>query len=485
MRDRRNVIAVIARMGLMKNVNIDSVNAGLDDYRNQPFKIEFTGGLQKGRTQGPIQSVTVAYSSLSRKLQSIHRLGGKIVNVSIPRFHAENIDTKDIASDISENIIAIAQSLEPLVDVNIVKATQGTNAITLEHIEFISEAETVAEFTSSVGADFVAETTAEVASKDSCEIVERIIEPEPISEIVSVIEPEEISNNLTETELTSEKTVETTVEVVNIPETPKTVSTKIETNESKSEHLEINSVVTEVVTEQKLINPQKSKPITLTTKLKKSKASAKSHGFNKRESKPTTHEPIFVDVIDSSHHNVALPLGKEPEHLIQQVVEINPDVSMESVKQASGSIADQEVSEQDIIPELAIETAPVLAESVISNTVAAKTFIPAALENNLEIAETVVTFIDEALEINVDAVVNEQLQHEESIPESHLEPSQTGICDTLEPIVEDIHAIATETISASMPPVEAATALTKPKKSKTVSKSGHGFNKPKSPKISK
>jgi hypothetical protein len=416
-------------MGLMKSVDIDSVNAGSDDYRNQPFKIEFTGGLKKGRTQRPIQSVTVAYSSLSSKLQSIHRLGGKIVNVSISRFHAEHIDTKHTASDTSENITAIAQSLEPQLEVN--------------------------------------------------------IKLEPISEVVSATTPEEISNNLAETELTPEKIVETTVETVNIPETPKTVSTKIETNESKSEHIEINSVVTQVVTDNKLINSQKSKPIALTAKLKKSRASAKSHGFNKRESKPTTHKPIFVDAIDSSHHNVALSLWKEPEHLIQQVVEINPDVSVESVEQASVSIADQKVSEQDIILELAIETAPVFSESVISNTVAAETIIPAALENNLEIDETVIAVTEEALEINVNAVVNEQFHHKEPIPESLLKLIQTDIRDTLEPIVEDIHAIATETIFASMPPVEAATPLAKLKKSKTDSKSGHGFNKPKSPKTSK
>ncbi len=243
--------------------------------------------------------------------------------------------------------------------------------------------------------------------------------------------------------------------------------------------------VTQVVTDNKLINSQKSKPIALTAKLKKSRASAKSHGFNKRESKPTTHKPIFVDAIDSSHHNVALSLWKEPEHLIQQVVEINPDVSVESVEQASVSIADQKVSEQDIILELAIETAPVFSESVISNTVAAETIIPAALENNLEIDETVIAVTEEALEINVNAVVNEQFHHKEPIPESLLELIQTDIRDTLEPIVEDIHAITTETIFASMPPVEAATPLAKLKKSKTDSKSGHGFNKPKSPKTSK
>ncbi|NMF56467.1 phycobilisome linker polypeptide [Pseudanabaena yagii] len=522
----------------MKSLDIDSVNTGSDDYRSQPVKIEFTGGIQKGRTQGTIQTVTVAYSSLSKKLQSIHRLGGKIINVSIPRFQAENVDTEHIASDISENIPVIAQALEHIVNVakgihdqdipaisqhvieqvelidqneqyysidigcleSNLDVTQDASAIDLEPVEVISKLGTTTEIVSSEIADSETENTAEVASS---EVLESIVESETISEVVSEIAPEEISNNLAEPETTSEKIVEATVETATIPEI---VSTKIETNEPKSEHIENTSVVTE----PKTVSPQKSKPIALTAKPKKSRASAKNHGFNKREPKHTTHEPIVVDVIDSSHHNVALALEKEPEHLIQQVVEINPNVSVEPVEQASVSIADQEVSEQDLIPKLVIETAPILAESVISNMVAdvftetvtesdlensepvietqeiavevvAETFIPEALAPNLETAETVVAVADEALAIKVDAVVNEQLQHEEPIPElkeSNLEPSQTGITETVEPLVEDIHAIATENISTSIPQVEAATPLAKPKKSKTASK---GFNKPKSP----
>ncbi|MFM6350219.1 MAG: phycobilisome linker polypeptide, partial [Dolichospermum sp.] len=75
--------------------------------------------IQKGRTQATIQKVTVAYSSLSKKLQSIHRLGGKIINVSILRFHAEPVNTEDIASHLFENIPAIAQSIESVVEVNV------------------------------------------------------------------------------------------------------------------------------------------------------------------------------------------------------------------------------------------------------------------------------------------------------------------------------------------------------------------------------
>jgi len=471
----------------MKSLDIDSVNTGSDDYRNQPVKIEFMGGLQKGRAQGAIQTVTVAYSSLSKKLQSIHRLGGKIINVSIPRFQTEHVDTEHIASDISANMPEITQSLEPVVEVNVesntVEITQDPNAIDLAPVKVIPEAETVAEVVAIASADFETETISEAATQDADEVIESVIDPEIISEEVSAIASEEITDNLAEPETTSAKTGEVIEETVNIPKTPEAVYTKIETDESKAEHLETTSVVTEVITEvvseQKTISPQKSKPIALTSKPKKSRTSAKSHGFNKRETKPTSHEPV-----------------------VEQVVE-------------------QDIAKQDVIPELAIETAPILAEPLISNTVAdvvtetvvapdlensepviapeetsakvvAETFTPEVLDNHIETEETVAKIdeaiveaavkTDEASEIKVDTVVNEQLQHEETVletkPESDLEQSQIDISATVEPLVEDIPAIATETISASIPQVEAATSLAKPKKSKTASK---GFNKPKSP----
>jgi len=470
----------------MKSLDIDSVNTGSDDYRNQPVKIEFMGGLQKGRAQGAIQTVTVAYSSLSKKLQSIHRLGGKIINVSIPRFQSDHVDAENIASGISENIPAIAQTLEHIVNVaDSISGEIHNQAIPAISQHIIEKVDPVDQNEQHHSSD-IGYLESDVASVASSEIVESIVEPEAISEVVSAIAPEEISNNLAEPEIPSAKTEAAIVETVTITETPEIVSTKIETNESKSEHLETTSVVTEVVTEQKPISPQKSKPSALTAKPKKSRTSAKSHGFNKRETKPTSHEPV-----------------------VEQVVE-------------------QDIAKQDVIPELAIETAPILAEPLISNTVAdvvketvvapdlensepviapeetsakvvAETFTPEVLDNHIETEETVAKIdeaivetavkTDEASEIKVDTVVNEQLQHEETVletqPESDLDQSQIDISATVEPLVEDIPAIATETISASIPPVEAAITSAKPKKSKTAGKSGHGFNKPKSPKISK
>lgn len=76
-------------------------------------------------------------------------------------------------------------------------------------------------------------------------------------------------------------------------------------------------------------------------------------------------------------------------------------------------------------------------------------------------------------------------QYVEVVQEPHLETIITkDVTNLTETILEDIPAIAPknpEHISTSIPQVE-VTVSAKSKKSKTSSKSGHGFSKPKSPK---
>ena len=68
----------------MKSLDIDIVSTYFRAYDACQVRIEFTGGYPKGKSQGnnPCQ-VTVPYCSFSKKLQTIQRLGGKIVGVSI------------------------------------------------------------------------------------------------------------------------------------------------------------------------------------------------------------------------------------------------------------------------------------------------------------------------------------------------------------------------------------------------------------------
>jgi hypothetical protein len=68
----------------MKNLDVDIVSTYFRAYDACQVRIEFTGGYPIGKSQGnnPCQ-VTVPYCSFSKKLQTIQRLGGKIVSVSI------------------------------------------------------------------------------------------------------------------------------------------------------------------------------------------------------------------------------------------------------------------------------------------------------------------------------------------------------------------------------------------------------------------
>ncbi len=68
----------------MKSLDINTASPSLSAYNSSYFLIEFIGGNFTGRLQGSTtHTVVVPYSSLSRKLQTIQRLGSKIINVSI------------------------------------------------------------------------------------------------------------------------------------------------------------------------------------------------------------------------------------------------------------------------------------------------------------------------------------------------------------------------------------------------------------------
>jgi hypothetical protein len=61
--------------------------------RNQLVTIEFTAHIHGSKVQhGGHHIARVAYSSLSQRLRSIHRLGGKIINVSMHYFQEEPED---------------------------------------------------------------------------------------------------------------------------------------------------------------------------------------------------------------------------------------------------------------------------------------------------------------------------------------------------------------------------------------------------------
>ncbi len=102
----------------MKSLDINFSSANNSDERNRRVVIEFTGGVHSEMMQRGTHTMKVPYSSFSKKLQTIHRLGGKIINVSIPHFQLdpEKVDSKKVDL-IPEEIPAIAPEhpfVEPL-----------------------------------------------------------------------------------------------------------------------------------------------------------------------------------------------------------------------------------------------------------------------------------------------------------------------------------------------------------------------------------
>ena len=108
----------------MKNLDINPSSANYSDERSRQVVIEFTGGIHSEMMQRGTHTMKVPYSSFSKKLQTIHRLGGKIINVSIPCFQldrakidSEKVDfipVEPISENIVEETIPIIKKVEPL-----------------------------------------------------------------------------------------------------------------------------------------------------------------------------------------------------------------------------------------------------------------------------------------------------------------------------------------------------------------------------------
>ncbi len=95
---------------------------------------------------GATYTVNVPYSSLSKKLQTIHRFGGKIINVSIPHLQLDvaKIDAKQFVHEVHEQItevipeeipaIAVEHSIIETSDIPIEIISQETSEINSESI---------------------------------------------------------------------------------------------------------------------------------------------------------------------------------------------------------------------------------------------------------------------------------------------------------------------------------------------------------------
>ncbi|BBC24925.1 phycobilisome linker polypeptide [Pseudanabaena sp. ABRG5-3] len=476
----------------MKSVDIDSVTPSVDDYRNHQVQIEFTGGIQQGKMQGKTQTVTIAYSSLSKRMQTIRRLGGKIINVSILRFQADDMSRIDdepvdansaIATNIDNNptIAESVESIEPSIkasdDQHIEVSAESTlseaNAPIVEEIRAIDPSlaqnehhshdvenlESNADITSQDIAVTAPEEIAPVSEVTPEETVEIIAEPTAIPEnileetVKTIAEPtailEEPVKTVDEPETISETAVEQTVEIV-------AAKDDITGENTAAEILPVAA-------------PKKSKSSLVAPKSKKTRTSAK-HGFNKLDSKLKTHEPI-ANIPTAPIDNIEVEIAT-PDPIVE------PEIS---------NLVVASVPEIDVkIAEPVIEASEPVVDAVIDEAVVATNVetVDAVVETNLEkeeVVETNLETVDKTIEIN-QPVVETQNQHvDEVIPELELE---TILADVVTPDLEtvnpDIPAIEAEHTSISIPPAEVIATSAKSKKSKTASKSGHGFSKPKS-----
>lgn len=69
----------------MANTIIASGTTDLSDYSSRQVTIEVTGGGHQEVIRKGVYTMTVPYGRLSQTMQRIHRLGGKVTNITIPQ----------------------------------------------------------------------------------------------------------------------------------------------------------------------------------------------------------------------------------------------------------------------------------------------------------------------------------------------------------------------------------------------------------------
>jgi len=109
----------------MKSLDINTASTNLGAYNSRQFLIEFTGGNFTERLQGATtHTVIVPYSSLSRKIQTIQRLGGKIINVSIRHKQPETF--KGNSENAALENVALENAAPEAISDLILEADHGT-----------------------------------------------------------------------------------------------------------------------------------------------------------------------------------------------------------------------------------------------------------------------------------------------------------------------------------------------------------------------
>jgi hypothetical protein len=162
----------------MKSLDIDSENTNISIDASQRIKIEFTGGSPSRTVQSraAVYTVIVPYSSFSKKLQTIHRSGGKITNISIPYFQLD-LPKVNLAVELNEDTMPTLTEIPETISASISEVAISTP----KHEEAIAE-------------------TAEIIPEPVLEIILKISADEDAKEIAET-PTEHVPDNILENEL--------------------------------------------------------------------------------------------------------------------------------------------------------------------------------------------------------------------------------------------------------------------------------------------
>ncbi|MBD2187454.1 phycobilisome linker polypeptide [Pseudanabaena mucicola] len=378
----------------MKNSDTYSASASVDG--SQRVTIEFVGGHHAGKMLGKgkaVYTATIPYSSLSQRLQTIHRSGGKITNVFMESFLSSHPMARHQTDE--------TNSPEALIFTTATSTAIAETSHTLEQvIQPVTDVQaTVLEDNS--------ETNLANVPEDTKQEIDESVSPEPACTI-------KITPEVTVAETQVAEAVAPDVEVTEAPTVAETVKTLVETTTPESVPIE------EVVaTKSKRTKKTTEAPVEKVAKEKKPRATAKT-------SRTASKKETVV-------HSEEL----QPIAITEPVVEPVAEIVTESVPVTETVSAIPKVTEQ-------VKTEP---EPIVETT---------------QIEEPVVAEAPAILVAEVTAI--------DVIPEPETVVASTPVVAAIpdpETVVE-----ATQVAEVEVP--------AKAKKSRSTSKSGSGFNKPKS-----
>ncbi|PZU98787.1 MAG: hypothetical protein DCE90_02975 [Pseudanabaena sp.] len=159
----------------MKSLDITSPNRDLHLSSDRQVTIKFVGGTQRSRLQtGYTYTVSIPYSSLSQRIKQIHRIGGKVLDVTISHF--ELTTSSILENKVTENLVLVTE-VEPVEESLLIEAVsseqdnqqEGNQVDVIEPVAIGSE---IREEATEVPTEAIVETEKTVALIESVPVIE-------------------------------------------------------------------------------------------------------------------------------------------------------------------------------------------------------------------------------------------------------------------------------------------------------------------------